>query len=343
MSEEVDAVVENPVKRMRLRYAGTCVRCGAALEAKAWAFYDRSTKTVHCVECPGDAGLPEAPMAEPGARDSTTLGPATPAPAPAPVPASAPASPSASASAAASDAAPAPAPGPTPSPDEEPAEPVLQVIEGLPGGSAQREYERRSAARQERVRAEHPRIGGLLLALFDDPQSTKAWASGAVGEQWLGEKLAKVAGPTLRVLHDRRIPKAKANIDHIVVCPTGVVVVDAKHYKGKRPALRVEGGFLRPRVETLLVGGRDRSKLVDGVLKQVDLVRAALGETDVPVRGVLCFVDADWPLIGGTFSTRGVDVLWPRKLAAKLGEEGPLHEAAIEVLHRRLAQAFPAA
>ena len=27
---------------MRLRYAGTCVRCGAALEAKTWAFYDRS-------------------------------------------------------------------------------------------------------------------------------------------------------------------------------------------------------------------------------------------------------------------------------------------------------------
>ena len=50
---------------------------------------------------------------------------------------------------------------------------------------------------------------------------------------------------------------------------SGVFVVDAKKYKGQ-PGLRVEGGLVRPRTETLMVGGRDCSKLVDGVLKQVD-------------------------------------------------------------------------
>jgi hypothetical protein len=53
------------------------------------------------------------------------------------------------------------------------------------------------------------------------------------------------------------------------------------------------------------VGSRDCTKLVDGVLKQVDVVRGVLGN-DVPVLGVLCFVEADWPLIGGNFTTRGV-------------------------------------
>lgn len=63
-------------------------------------------------------------------------------------------------------------------------------------------------------------------------------------------------------LHGRRIPGTRANIDHIVVMAAGVFVVDAKRYVDKRPELRVEGGILRPRVERLMVGGRDRTKLV---------------------------------------------------------------------------------
>ena len=109
----------------------------------------------------------------------------------------------------------------------------------------------------------------------------------------------------MRVLHDRRIPRTRANIDHIVVCTSGVFVIDAKKYEG-RPQLRVEGGILRSRVETLLVGRRNCTKLVDGVLKQVELVTAALqADPDLPevsMRGRLCFVEADWPLIGGSFS-----------------------------------------
>lgn len=291
--------VEDPVKRMRLRYAGTCVRCGAALDAKELAFYDRSSKTVFCVECPGDTP----------AHDSPEAAVVT---------------------------------------DPEPAPPVevtqLGAADGVAGGSARREYERRSAAREERVRSAHPRIGGLLLALFDDPQSTKAWASGAVGEQRLGAFLEKGAGSTFRVLQDRRIPGSRANIDHLVICPAGVFVVDAKRYQARRPELRVGGGILRPRVETLMVGGRDRSTLVDGVLKQVGLVQAALrGYVEAPIRGVMCFVDADWPLIGGSFTTRDVAVVWPKKLAAMLAEPGPLDESRIAEAYVRLEQAFPMA
>ena len=148
--------------------------------------------------------------------------------------------------------------------------------------------------------------------MSDDPQSTTAWDTGALGEERLGQRLNELSSDTMRVLHDRRIPGTRANIDHIAVTPTGVYVIDAKKYKG-RPSLKVEGGILRPRVEKLLVGTRDHTKLVDGVLKQVDLVRAIVGD-DIPVTGVLCFIEADWPLIGGAFTTRGVEVLWPKKL-----------------------------
>lgn len=129
------------------------------------------------------------------------------------------------------------------------------------------------------------------------------------------------------MLHDRRIPGTKANIDHIAITRVGIWVIDAKRYKG-RPELKIEGGVLRPRVEKVLVGGRDCTKLVDGVLKQVDLVRDLLG--DIPIIGALCFVEADWPLIGGAFTTSGVHALWPTRLAKLLTEaEGSVDVPAV--------------
>jgi len=233
-------------------------------------------------------------------------------------------------------------------PEPPAADPVasIDLDPGQPGASARREHERRRANREAKIRAAHPHLGGIILALSSDPQSTTAWATGAVGEEKLGARLNGLASSTVRVLHDRRIPRTKSNIDHIVVCPSGVFVIDAKRYQG-RPQLKVEGGILRPRVETLLVGRRNCTKLVDGVLKQIALVTAALQAEpvlpEVSVRGMLCFVEADWPLIGGSFSTRGVEVLWPKKLAKQLQLPGALAEPEIEQVHRSVAAAFPPA
>jgi hypothetical protein len=215
------------------------------------------------------------------------------------------------------------------------------VDTGSPGASARREFERRKAKREEQTRTKHPKLGGLILALSDDPQSTKAWDTGALGEERLGNRLNELASDSLRVLHDRRVPGTKANIDHIAVTSTGVYVIDAKKYKG-RPQLKIEGGILRPRVEKLLVGTRDCTKLVDGVLKQVDIVRGLSGD-DLPIHGVLCFIEADWPLIGGSFTTRGVEALWPKRLYPKLKSDGPLLTQTVAEVHRRLASSLPPA
>jgi hypothetical protein len=188
------------------------------------------------------------------------------------------------------------------------------------GASARREYERRKAKDEQRLREKWGRFGGVAVALSSEKQSTTAWARGAVGEELLGARLDSMRSDDVAVLHDRRLPRSRANIDHIVVTRTGVWVVDAKRYKNKRPELRVEGGILRPRTERLLVGGRDNTKLVDGVLKQMQFVQDVVGR--VSVTGVLCFVEADWPLIGGSFTTRGVHVVWPKRLAKLLAESG---------------------
>lgn len=158
---------------------------------------------------------------------------------------------------------------------------------GTPGASARREFERRKAGRERRVRAKHPKIGGFLHAISDEPQSTTAWDKRAVGEGRVGNSLNELASDRLRVLHDRRIPGSRANIDHLAVTPTGVYVIDPRRYAG-RPRLKVEGGLLRPRTEKLLVGTRNCTKLVDGVLKQMEVVTDVIGDA-MPVHGVLCF------------------------------------------------------
>lgn len=219
----------------------------------------------------------------------------------------------------------------------EPAETTPDIA----GASARREYERRKQNREERIRSKHPKLGGLILALSDDPQSTRAWERGAVGEEMLAARLKDLPEP-VRILHDRRIPRTRANIDHIVVTPAGVWVVDAKRYKDKRPELRVEGGLIRPRVESLRIGGRDGSKLTSGVQSQVSRVAAELGENEVAVEGVLCFLEADWPLFGGGFTVNGVYACWPRLLVKRISESVS-RDVDVEAVYGRLAAAFPPA
>ncbi len=305
--EGAPTAVPPATKKMRLRYAGRCRSCGTDLPPGTPAFYQRDSRTVTCLACAAPA------------TDLVLVGDAAPAAPPV-----------------APQEATSTVPLPEPEPEPEPEAP------GVAGASARREFERRRANREQRIRSKHPHLGGLILAVSDDPQSTKAWAVGACGEETLGRRLDGLATPTVRVLHDRRIPRTRANIDHIIICAAGVLVVDAKQYKG-RPHLRVEGGLFVPRTEKLLVGSRDGSKLVDGVLKQVDLVRSVVDEEAIQVRGYLCFVDADWPLFGGSFATRGVTALWPKKLAAVIAEPGPLTEDEIRALHGRLAKAFAVA
>ncbi|MFJ4044157.1 nuclease-related domain-containing protein [Microbacterium sp. NPDC089987] len=216
-----------------------------------------------------------------------------------------------------------------------------EIDAGTAGASARREYERRRDSREQRIRSNHPKLGGLILALSDEPASTRSWERGAIGEEKLAARLERLPAPA-RSLHDRRIPRTRANIDHIVVADSGVWVIDAKRYKDKRPALHVEGGILRPRVETLRIGGRDGSKLVAGVHKQIALMTDALGDPGIPVLGALCFLDADWPMIGGSFAVDDIQVLWPRLLPKRIAGTP---DAAIDVdaVHARIARAFPVA
>ena len=215
---------------------------------------------------------------------------------------------------------------------------ACEVYGTVAGASARRKYERTKAVNEARIREKWGPLGGIAIALSEEPQSTAAWKVGAIGEEILGRQLDAIVGEKVAVLHDRQIPGSTANIDHLVITPAGVWVVDAKRYKGRRPQLRVEGGIFRARVEKLVVGGRDRTKLVDGVRKQIEVVRDLL-EVEVPVFGALCFVDADWPLFGGAFTIDGTHVLWPKRLEKLLLEGSPM-SVDVAVVRDKLAHAL---
>lgn len=203
------------------------------------------------------------------------------------------------------------------------------------GASARREHERRKATREAAVRKRHPRVGGVILALQQAPQHESRWARGADGEEIVEQALAKRC-PDIRVLHDRRIPGSRANIDHIAVAPTGVWVIDTKRYNGKLQVAKPLFGKA-----TLKIAGRDQTQLVDGLAKQVELVADAIADVDleVPVRGCFCFVDTELPLLG-TRSIRGFSIFGRKRLAQQLNTAGTLIDEDAEMLAAVLAERF---
>jgi hypothetical protein len=225
-----------------------------------------------------------------------------------------------------------------------PADPPAEVDTGVAGASAGREWERRHTRREQKIRDAHSLLGGLILALSDDPQSTRSWALGAGGERLLGAFLDPLRDEHLAVLHDRRIPGTRSNIDHIVVSRAGVFVIDAKRYKGQVEQRDV-GGWFRTDLR-LYVGGRDRTKLVTGMRQQVAAVRstcAGARVTEPAVVPVLCFVGAEWSMFSHGHRFGDVRVVWPKLLAKLVGNGAELDPPQIESIRRALADGLPPA
>lgn len=216
------------------------------------------------------------------------------------------------------------------------------IDSGVAGASARREHERLRASREGRIKGRFgDRLGRVILAVTDEPLSTRAWERGARGEEELAKSLAEVPG--VRVLNDRRVPGTRGNIDHLVVAPAGVFVVDAKHREG-RIQIRDRGGLFRTDLR-LYVGSHDRSRLADDMGWQVEAVERALRAVRVdpvpPITPVLCFVDGDWPLFRPPESFRGVRLVGTSSIRKLITAVRVLDGAAIDQLARILAAAFP--
>jgi hypothetical protein len=199
---------------------------------------------------------------------------------------------------------------------------------GVAGASVRAEGERRRAVEEEgrRQRVERrPVLGRIANAVAGPPTAGAEHLKGAVGEEKFGAALDTMTAHGVLVLHDRRRPRTAANIDHLAIASGGVWVIDAKRYAGRIERVD-KGGWLKVD-HRLVVGGRDRTNLIDGVVRQIADVRAVLDgalPSEVPVLGALCFVDGDFAFFAKTFAVGGVLVTWGKALRARLMEPGPL-------------------
>ena len=227
-----------------------------------------------------------------------------------------------------------PAPEALPQPD-----PPSTRDSGVAGGSAQQEYEKRHQRREQKIEAKWGRLSGVVKFLSDDPQSTKAWAKGSEGERKLAAHLVRTVGDRAVMLHDRRIPGSRANIDHLVVAASGIWIIDAKSYKGKVEQRDV-GKWLKTD-KRLYVNRHDQTKLVGGLARQINAVLEAIEDADIRVSAALCFVDSEWGMFSKPFHQGGVLVTWPKKLSEAIAEPGPLSPTMVMNVADRLAAALP--
>jgi hypothetical protein len=225
---------------------------------------------------------------------------------------------------------------------------VEPVNPGNAGASALREYQRRGDARERHAREKFGGIGGFLAKVMEEPASTLAWQQGANGEVRAGARLEKLLdGTGVRLLHDRRVPgRGRANIDHIAVGPGGVTVIDTKTHRGK---IRSDwyGGLFVERRRILSIDGRDQTKLITGVEKQIGYFRTALTGLDsdptIDVVGALCFPSVEGLPWIRRIEIRGIVVDGPKRVAQLAARPGSLEADAVERIWGYLARTFPSA
>jgi hypothetical protein len=115
-------------------------------------------------------------------------------------------------------------------------------------------------------------------------------------------------------------------------------VIDSKRYTGKVAIRRPLFGRAK-----LTIAGRDQTKLIAGLAKQVARIEARMADIapEVSVRGALCFVDAELPLLG-KLTFKGYPLLYPRVLAKRVNAPGPVSPERVRAIVAQLSEFFPA-
>jgi hypothetical protein len=174
-------------------------------------------------------------------------------------------------------------------------------------------------------------VPSTLIAMVVLSGPTLAWRTGALGEERTAELLRPLGAQGFRVIHDRLIPGSRANIDHIVVGPPGVFVVETKSYTGK---LRVRG-------REIWIAGQRKTDILAQVRREADAVAAIVAPG--PVTPLICIHRADlgWSKI----EVQGVRIVTPRELVKVLRKAAAVLAAnEVAALAKRIDRSFvPAA
>lgn len=134
----------------------------------------------------------------------------------------------------------------------------------------------------DQSRAAAERVERLPKQLADAERSQQAWSKGAEGEAKVAARLKALEATGWTALHDLHWPgRPKANIDHVLIGPGGVLVIDSKNWSGH---VSVRSG-------TLFQNGYRRTHETNGVVQQAaDICALVAPELRKHVRGALCML-----------------------------------------------------
>jgi hypothetical protein len=227
-----------------------------------------------------------------------------------------------------------------------PAEPVT----GSPGRSALVQYRRRralelagwtrglawraplvaAAGAAAQVLAAHgglPRAGlaGLAVAAlvgwrlrFRPSEQARSWRRGAHGERRTARLLDRLTRDGHMVFHDLAVPGSDANLDHLVIGPTGVFVIDSKQWTGQ--VYQTTDGLAWHNHYRL-----DRT--LDTVRWEAETVSRLLGTR---ATALVCVHSAQ--VQGGGGEAQGVAIVPAGRLRDALGQDRVLSDADVQLL-----------
>lgn len=151
--------------------------------------------------------------------------------------------------------------------------------------------------------------GAIAFAILRLPFESLVWAKGIEGEKAAAEYLAPLEAEGHIVLNNRRIPGAKGDIDHVIVGPTGIAVIETKRW----------GGKLEVHNDRLFVGDHDRTWAVEQLYREALAVQLALSSElthhRVTVTPILCAIGG---VARGARMVGGVAISDGRNLASLL-------------------------
>jgi Nuclease-related domain len=162
-----------------------------------------------------------------------------------------------------------------------------------------------------------PRLGLVLGAVaavaagwglrFKPSPDAVAWRRGAAGERRTARLLDPLQWHGWVVLHDLAVPGSRANVDHLVIGPGGVFVIDSKDYRGR---LQLDGSG------RLWHGRYSLSATLLAVDFEADRAAQALVDPEVVVVPIVAVHGAQVPW--GKVVVNGVPVVAARRLPSML-------------------------
>jgi hypothetical protein len=168
-------------------------------------------------------------------------------------------------------------------------------------------------------------LTGLTVAVlvgwrrrFTPSEQARAWQRGATGEQQTARLLDRLDRDGYVVLHDLAMPDSAANVDHLVIGPSGLFVIDSKQWTGQ----------VHQSPDGLLWHNHYR---LDRTLATVRWQALILGRLlGVSVAPLLCVHGAQ--VQGGGIHAQGVAIVPAFLLRAALGYDQVLSELEVELL-----------